>query len=380
MDTFFDLTIFQTPITGLNITLVQLLVFVSAIIWVFFITRLLYRSGQRILTRFHVEGRMLHLILLSLSATIVGIGLVLSLGVLDVAAPLLVKQILYFSIPIGQTELSLVKILWSLVVMLVASISSKYFRTILRNQLLPPFDLPRNAEFLLLRFVHVCIFGLGILIALNVAGLSLTNFTTILGGLSIGIGFGLQSIASNLISGLILIFERPVRVGDTITVGDTFGMVNAINLRSTHITTNDNIDIIVPNAQLVSEPITNWTHRDKQVRIKVEVGVAYGSDTTQVKNALTDVAKAHPRTINQPEPSLSSLVKAPEVHFIHFGDSSLDFVLYVWIYEAREQHSILSDLHFMIDQKFRARNIEIPFPQRDVRLVPPNAVEGSIIN
>ena len=290
MDTFFDLTIFQTPITGLNITLVQLLVFVSAIIWVFFITRLLYRSGQRILTRFHVEGRMLHLILLSLSATIVGIGLVLSLGVLDVAAPLLVKQILYFSIPIGQTELSLVKILWSLVVMLVASISSKYFRTILRNQLLPPFDLPRNAEFLLLRFVHVCIFGLGILIALNVAGLSLTNFTTILGGLSIGIGFGLQSIASNLISGLILIFERPVRVGDTITVGDTFGMVNAINLRSTHITTNDNIDIIVPNAQLVSEPITNWTHRDKQVRIKVEVGVAYGSDTTQVKNALTEVA------------------------------------------------------------------------------------------
>ena len=183
MDTFFDLTIFQTPITGLNVTLVQLLVFVSAIIWVFFITRLLYRSGQRILTQFHVEGRMLHLILLSSSATIVGIGLVLSLGVLDVAAPLLVKQILYFSIPIGQTELSLVKILWSLVVMLVASIGSKYLRTILRNQLLLPFDLPRNAEFLLLRFIHVCIFGLVILIALNVVGLSLTNLTTILGGL-----------------------------------------------------------------------------------------------------------------------------------------------------------------------------------------------------
>ena len=186
-------------------------------------------------------------------------------------------------------------------------------------------------------------------------------------------GFGLQNIASNLISGLILIFERPVRVGDTITVGDTFGMVNAINLRSTHITTNDNIDIIVPNAQLVSEPITNWTHRDMQIRIKVEVGVTYGSDTTQVKNALTEVAKAHPRTINQPEPRLSPLVNAPEVHFIHFGDSSLDCVLYVWIYEAREQYGILSALHFMIDQKFRARNIEIPFPQRDVRLVPLNA-------
>jgi len=380
MDKFFDLTIFQTPIVGMSITLVQLLVFVSAIIWVLFITRLLHRSGRRILTRFHVEGRMLHLILLSSSATIVGIGLILSLSVLDVAAPLLVKQILYFSIPIGQTELSLVKILWSLVVMLVASIGSKYLRTILRNQLLPPFDLPRNAEFLLLRFVHVCIFGLGILIALNAAGLSLTNFTTILGGLSIGIGFGLQNIASNLISGLILIFERPVRIGDTITVGDTFGMVNAINLRSTHITTNDNIDIIVPNSQLVSEPITNWTHRDEQVRIKVEVGVAYGSDTTQVKNALTEVAKEHPRTINQPEPHLSPLVKAPEIHFIRFGDSSLDFLLYVWIYDARERYPILSDLHFMIDQKFRTRNIEIPFPQREVRLVSPNAVKDSIAN
>ena len=138
-------------------------------------------------------------------------------------------------------------------------------------------------------------------------------------------------------------------------------------MRSTFIITYDNIDIIVPNSQFISNTITNWTLRDKQVRIQVPVGVAYGSDTALVKQALLEVARAHPQIIKEPDAQMP-MARAPIVRFINFGESSLDFELLAWIPDLSQRFDVISDLHFMIDQKFREYNINIPFPQRDVYL------------
>jgi len=297
---------------------------------------------------------------------VVLIGSVVGLAVIGINLAIRGK-ILTYSIPIGETTLSLAKALWFLGAVIGSLILSKYLQVMLRNSVLPPFRLTTNAEFLILRLIHISIVILGVLIGINLAGLGLTNLAVVVGGLGIGIGFGLQNIASNLASGWILIFERPIRVGDQVTVGEMFGTVSPINMRSTLITTLDNIDIIVPNSKLVEDTITNWTYRDKLMRIRIPIGVAYGSDTALVKQALLEVAHAYPQVIQGPDPNKHQ-ISAPLVRFINFGDSSLDFELLAWIPNVERRFDIMSDLHFMIDQKFREYNITIPFPQRDVHL------------
>ncbi|OBS09733.1 mechanosensitive ion channel domain-containing protein [Acidihalobacter prosperus] len=202
------------------------------------------------------------------------------------------------------------------------------------------------------------------LIALSVAGFNFQNLALIAGALSVGIGFGLQNIVNNFVSGLILLFERPIRTGDWITVGQIEGHVRRISIRSTQIQTFDRADVVVPNSDLISGPVTNWMLRDTFGRVRVPVGVAYGTDTQLVKETLLALAHEHPQVIFD-----DSAIPNPYVLFMSFGDSSLNFELRVYIRDVSNRLSVLSDLNFAIDAAFRKAGIAIPFPQRDIHII-----------
>jgi potassium-dependent mechanosensitive channel len=201
------------------------------------------------------------------------------------------------------------------------------------------------------------------LVGLTMAGVNLGGLAIVSGALALGIGFGMQEIAGNFVSGLILLFERPIRPGDFVTVGDTEGFIRSIRIRATEIETLDNQNVLVPNSELVSGRVTNWVLRDPQGRLRVTVGVAYGSDVQNVKQILERVATEHPEVITD------GRAPAPRALFMGFGDSSLDFELRVRIQRIERRFSVLSDLNFAIDKEFREQKIEIPFPQRDLHIV-----------
>lgn len=198
------------------------------------------------------------------------------------------------------------------------------------------------------------------LVGLGVAGVEFKNLAIVAGALSVGIGFGLQNIVNNFVSGLILLFERPIRRGDWIVVGNTEGYVKRIRIRSTQIETFDHADVIVPNSELISTQVTNWMLSDQQGRARVPVGVAYGSDTEKVKAILLQVAEEHDLVISNDEKYPSRVL------FMGFGDSALNFELRVYIKNVDQRLRVISDLNFTIDRKFRENGVEIPFPKRDL--------------
>lgn len=206
--------------------------------------------------------------------------------------------------------------------------------------------------------------AIAFLICLSIAGVQLANLALIAGALSVGIGFGLQNIVNNFISGVILLFERPIKTGDWIVVGTTEGYVKKISIRSTQIQTFDRSDVIVPNSELISGQVTNWMFRDSIGRVVLPVGVAYGTDTELVKSILLDIAYQHPQVISK-----SPILNKPWVLFRSFGDSSLNFELRCFIREVDSRLNVISDMNFEIDRAFREAGIEIPFPQREVHLI-----------
>ena len=181
----------------------------------------------------------------------------------------------------------------------------------------------------------------------------------VFGLLSVGIGFGLQNVASNFVSGLIILFERPIKIGDRITIGDVLGDVENISLRATLIRTMDNISIIVPNSEFISSRVINWSHRDPKIRVHIPVGVAYGSDVPLVIKSLLEVAENHPEVLKEPP---------PKFWFNEFGNSSLNFELLVWVPDPKRRPDIISELNKGIDEIFRKNKIQIPFPQRDLHI------------
>ncbi len=201
-----------------------------------------------------------------------------------------------------------------------------------------------------------------LIIALGIAGLDFKNLAIIAGALSVGIGFGLQNVVNNFVSGLILLFERPIRTGDWIVVGTTEGFVKRISIRSTQIQTFDYADVIVPNSELISGQVTNWMLRDFRGRVRIPVGVAYGTDTSKVKEILLNITNHHDMIIKD-----GSITK-PHVLFLGFGDSSLNFEMRFFIRNIERRLHILSDINFEIDAAFREAGIEIPFPQRDLHM------------
>ncbi|OGT68269.1 MAG: hypothetical protein A3J38_02805 [Gammaproteobacteria bacterium RIFCSPHIGHO2_12_FULL_45_9] len=204
-------------------------------------------------------------------------------------------------------------------------------------------------------------FGLATYVVLTMAGVRLTELAIIAGALSVGIGFGLQNIVSNFISGLILLIERPIKPGDRILVGDTEGFVRKIRIRSTHLQTPTLADVIVPNSDIISKQVTNLTFRDENWRLVLKVGVAYGSDTLRVKELLLSIANRHPLVYHDE-------INNPSVVFREFGDNALNFELWCSITDVNGKTQVLSELNFEIERVFRENQINIPFPQREVWL------------
>ncbi len=228
---------------------------------------------------------------------------------------------------------------------------------------LDAFVLPRTAldtgvRYTISALVGYVVAALGLYAAVRQI-FELESLGYVVTALSVGIGFGLQEIVSNFFSGIILLFERPLKVGDLVTVGDTEGWVTKINIRATTIQTRDNVSMLIPNKDFVTQAVVNADYGDPIVRVRIGVGVAYGSDTDLVKRVLADVAREHPRVMTS---------RSVDVFFLAFGESSLDFELRCWIPEASEQPRIASELRFAIDRAFREHAIEIPFPQRDLHL------------
>ena len=197
--------------------------------------------------------------------------------------------------------------------------------------------------------------------------MELSNLAMVAGGLSVGIGFGMQTIINNFLSGLILIFSRTMQVGDVVEVGNTTGRVRKISVRATIVETYDNAIIYVPNAEFVSSRLINWTRNSRSVRLQVDVGVAYGTSTELVMRIMHDIAKGHPSILKYPE---------PVVLFTAFGDSTLNFALRFWVQDYDVGVSTSSDIRLSMEREFRAHNIEVAFPQLDVHVkqLPPRAL------
>jgi small-conductance mechanosensitive channel len=204
------------------------------------------------------------------------------------------------------------------------------------------------------------ILTLGFLLALGAIGLDLTKVTILAGAFGVGLGFGLQSIVNNFVSGLILLFERPIRVGDIVEVGDLVGEVSRIGIRASTVRTYQGADIIVPNAQLVTERVTNWTASDRRRRIEIAVGVDYRSAPEKVVEVLEGVARAHPEILKQP---------MPQAVFRAFGESAMSFELRAWTNHIERWTTIQTELAMGVHAALRDAGMTIPFPQREVRLL-----------
>ena len=223
--------------------------------------------------------------------------------------------------------------------------------------------IERGARDAILTLFGYIAFVLAILISLKAARVDLTGLAIVSGALALGLGFGLQGIANNFVSGLILLFERPIRAGDFVSVDDVEGFVRSIRIRATEIETLDNQNVLVPNSELVSGRVTNWVLRDTHGRLQVRVGVAYGSDVEKVHNILETIGREHPEVITD------GRAPAPRALFMGFGDSSLDFELRVRVQRIERRFSVMSDINFAIDKAFREAGVTIPFPQRDLHVV-----------
>jgi potassium efflux system protein len=275
------------------------------------------------------------------------------------------STILDFGLTLGQTRLTVKMVLFAVLVLYASIIVSWVIRSFLEAEVFPRRKFDRGVRDSIKKLLHYCFVLFGFLLAMSLAGVELKNFAVLAGALGIGIGFGLQNIVNNFVSGLILLFERPIKVGDMVVLDDEWGSVRKIGLRSTVITILDESEIIVPNSLLVSEKVTNWSLTSTLCRLSVPVGVAYGSDVALVLKILSEVGGQVAEIMADPPPS--PLFKG-------FGDSSLDFELRVWISDVKNRMAVQSEICRYIDRRFRAEGVEIPFPQRDLHIR--SAAEG----
>lgn len=263
---------------------------------------------------------------------------------------------------LNQTPVTVSSMIMFFIVILAFLIISRFINKALLQRILSRFELDKGIQFTLVRLSHYLVMVIGTLIAFQFVGIDLGGLAVVFGLLSVGIGFGLQNITSNFISGLILLFERPIKVGDRVTVGETEGDVMAINMRSTMIRSLNNIAIIVPNSEFVSSRVINWSHGDPKIRLDIKVGVSYNSDLDLVLKALREVAVEHSEVLDTPK---------PEVLLGGFGDSSWDMILRAWVAQPERHFITHSEINCAIVHKFREYEIEIPFPQRDLHVRSP---------
>jgi small-conductance mechanosensitive channel len=272
-----------------------------------------------------------------------------------------VKELLDFRLfTLGGTTFTMWTVLYLAVLVMALVFISRRLKRWLIDSFLARRDLDPGVRQAVATIFQYLFLLTGLLIILSTAGIDLTTLNVLAGAVGIGVGFGLQTIANNFISGLIILFERPIKVGDRIQVGEVTGDVVRIGARATTIKTNDNIEIIVPNSEFISTQVINWSHSDREVRLHIPVGVSYSSNPEKVRDILLEVAASHKGVLSNPP---------PDVIFTEFGDSSLNFDLRGWTSDFITKPKILrSDLNFAIRKRFSERGIEIPFPQRDIHV------------
>jgi len=268
------------------------------------------------------------------------------------------NKILHYKLfVVNQTSVTPSSVIMFLFIMVLFIFLSRLLKRLVFERILRRFQIDDGIRYPMLRVIHYFILLVGALVSLQFVGIDLSGLAVIFGMLSVGIGFGLQNVTSNFVAGLILLFERPIRVGDRISMGDMEGEVTDINIRATKILTLNNISIIVPNSEFVSKNVINWSIGDPKIRLDIDVGVSYHSDLDNVLNVLKAVGLEHPETLENPQ---------PKILFTGFGDSSWDLKLCVWIKNPKRHHEIRSEINCEIVRQFRKNHIEIPFPQRDV--------------
>lgn len=267
---------------------------------------------------------------------------------------------------IGQTPFTLWTLLTILLWLVLVLMVNWGLRRFLVQRLLKRSRFDASLQYAIHKISGYIFITLGFFIALQVNNVNLSSLAVVAGAIGVGVGFGLQNIINNFVSGLIILAERPITIGDRIEVGTVAGQVSKISLRSTTVITNDNIAIIVPNSDFISHAVTNWSHGDPRVRMRLPVGVAYGTDPQKLRQLLIEVAGEHPNVLKDPK---------PELFFSGFGDSSLDFELAVWTSEmSSKPRRFRSELYYAIEKKLRENGVEIPFPQRDLHLRSGNLV------
>lgn len=294
------------------------------------------------------------------AVVVVGAGLyVLDLWQVVPAPLVTLDWLLGAGVPPADPVVTLGQVLIAALAIYLSLVVSRVLRALLDTEVIERREFDPGLGDSIQTLLHYAVATLGFLVALAILGVSLQNFAIVAGALGVGIGFGLQNIVNNFVSGLILLFERPVRAGDVVVIGGEWATVKKIGMRSTVVTTFDRSEIIVPNSDLISEKVTNWTLSDKVARIVIPLGVAYGSDLEAVFRILRQVVDADEKVLRDPE---------PVVHFVGFGDSSLSFEIRIWVAEIQERFDVRSDVLAEIDRRFREAGITIPFPQRDLHV------------
>lgn len=281
---------------------------------------------------------------------------------LQETAGLLRRVWFYFNrtFSVGSIRVSAASLVLGIAMFAGAVILARFVNSLLQRRIGAGVNLDPGIRYTIARLANYFLISIGLLAALNTAvGLDLTSIAVVFTALSVGIGFGLQYIAADIASGFILLFERPIRVGDRITIGEDEGDVQSIRLRTTIVYTNDRIAIIVPNSKLVSQSVINWSYGDARARMSIPVGVATNSDIEVVKNTLLEAAEGVDRVLEDPP---------PYVQFLKFGDYSLDFRLLVWTREPNRHPQIRSDINYRIAKLFRARDIKLGRPVQELHL------------
>lgn len=284
----------------------------------------------------------------------------------------LIFLLLYFSkakwmfakiFKIGNVDVTLFLIIIAILIISLASRISRISTNVILPGIYNRYNLDKGMRFTLDRIVHYSIMIIAIIVSLTTVGINLSALTVFAGIISVGIGFGLQNIASNFISGIILLFERPIKVGDRVIIDNITGDVEKINMRATIIKTVYNEHIIVPNSYFLEEKVVNRSFSDPRIRIVIPIGVAYGSDVERVRELLLEAAmeehQVSPIVLTTPEPF---------VNFAGFGESALNFELLVWIEDPNQLVLIKSNLNFRINRIFNENHIEIPYPKRDLQI------------
>jgi small-conductance mechanosensitive channel len=260
---------------------------------------------------------------------------------------------------LGNSSYSVIDLVFLAVLLLGLVVFAGIITNLFRSRVLRYAGINRGAQEAIAILTKYSLIFIGTLVILQLWGLNISSLAIVASALSVGIGFGLQDIAKNFGSGIVLVFERPIQVGDFVEVGDYKGTVERIGARSTEIRTLDRISIIVPNSRFLENEVINWSHRNPISRLHLPVGVAYGCDAKAVEDALLEAARSHSSVLKSPPPL---------VLFKSFGDSALNFELLVWTKEPERQFLLTSDLYYKIYEVLGQRQIEIPFPQRDFHL------------